>query len=408
MGGDGCSEEAVRIGVYIGEFEPEVGGGFTFVDELTSALKRRSTDHEFFFLTHYGKANASERTVPIAGIKPPSSLLGRNRAKVARHLPYELAKWLPLPSDEERLNRRIKEHRLELIYYPFPMFIRSRAPSVVTVWDLAHRIHPAFPEVSYDGWRWERREAFYRKCLPRSMAVITGTETGARQVEHHYGVHRSNVHVIPFPTPTYILNSQSERYPISGQLDIDQPFIFYPAQFWPHKNHVNLLHALKILQDRGLNLHLVLTGADKGNRSYIRSQVAEMNLKDRVHFLGFVERSVLIALYSECSVMVFPSFFGPDNLPPLEAMALGAPVVVAENDGVRDQLKDAALYFSPSSPESMAECIRAIIEDKVLAETLRIKGKQLASSRTIESYVHALDSLFSDLSMIRRCWPTEI
>lgn len=406
MGSDGCSEEAVRIGVYIGEFEPEVGGGFTFVDELTSALKQRSTDHEFFFLTHYGKGNASERTIPIAGGKPPSSLLGRNRAKVARHVPYELAKWLPLPSDEERLNRLIKENRLELIYYPFPMFIRSRAPSVVTVWDLAHRIHPAFPEVSYDGWSWEKRDAFYRKCLPRAMGIITGTETGGRQIERHYGVHSENVHVIPFPTPAYILNTESADLELPENMGIKAPFLFYPAQFWPHKNHVNLLHALQLLRERGVRLDLVLTGSDKGNLRYVRSQAEELKLEDSVHFLGFVERSVLVTLYKTCAAMVFPSFFGPDNLPPLEAMALGAPVLVAGNDGVRDQLKDTALYFEPTSPESMAQTIEALVTDKNMADSLRLKGKQLTDSRRIEMYVHALNDLFTKLAAIRRCWPS--
>jgi glycosyltransferase involved in cell wall biosynthesis len=406
MGGDGSSEEAVRIGVYIGEFEPEIGGGFTFVDELTSALKRMPSDHEFFFLTQYGKGSATERTIPIAGSKLPSSLLGRIRTKVARNLPLELAQWLPLPSDEERLNRLIQEHRLELIYYPFPMFIRSRAPSVVTVWDLAHRIHPAFPEVSFDGWTWEEREALYRKSLPRAMAIITGTETGRRQIERHYGVHSANVHVIPLPTPSYILNTESADLEWPEKMGIKAPFLLYPAQFWPHKNHVNLLHALHLLRERGVRLDLVLTGSDKGNLSYVRNQAEELKLEDSVHFPGFVERSVLVTLYKTCAAMVFPSFFGPDNLPPLESMALGAPVLAADIDGARDQLKDAALYFEPTSPESIAQAIEALVTNKNIADSLRLKGKQLADSRRIEKYVHALNDLFTKLAAIRRCWPS--
>lgn len=390
----------MRVGVYVGEHDVQVGGGYTFVDEIVSGLRRLETEHEFLFLTHYSQSSKSD--VSLTRKRPPASGLGRLQAKIARHLPQ----WVPLPSDEERLDRCIRDYHIELMYYPFPMFIRSVVPSVVTVWDLAHRLYPSFPEVSFDGWTWEEREAFYRKSLPRASAVITGTATGARQVEHHYGVHRNNVHVIPFPTPSYVLKSHPDHGLLSSLVDVNQRFVFYPAQFWPHKNHINLLYALKILNDDGMNIHLVLTGSDKGNLGYVREQTASLGLEGRVHLLGFVDRSVLISLYSACSVMVFPSFFGPDNLPPLEAMALGAPVIVADNDGARDQLEDAALYVPPASPDLIAQAIRSVLEDEALAESLREKGRKLACCRTTESYVRSLDGLFTDLGNIRRCWPS--
>src|ERR1043166_2005499 len=127
------------------------------------------------------------------------------------------------------------------------------------------------------------------------------------------------IKVIPFSTPTDALeynrlsNESISEVPsgISGQ------FLLYPAQFWPHKNHLRLLQAAKLLHERhGWDGTVVCCGSDKGNIGYLQQRAKALGIQHKVHFLGFVKRSELLALYRGAFALCFPSYFGPDNLPP--------------------------------------------------------------------------------------------
>jgi glycosyltransferase involved in cell wall biosynthesis len=103
----------------------------------------------------------------------------------------------------------------------------------------------------------------------------------------------------------------------------------YPAQFWPHKRHVLLLKAFKIVCEQNREISLVLTGGDKGNLNHVMNVVSELGLDDRVVFTGFVESSMLVNLMKTAHCVVFPSQLGPSNMPPIEAALLGTPSIVS-------------------------------------------------------------------------------
>ena len=75
-------------------------------------------------------------------------------------------------------------------------------------------------------------------------------------------------------------------------------YLFFPAQFWPHKNHVGLLLAVKLLREKhGLRFPVVFVGSDPGNRQYVQDLTEELGLSSQVHFLGFVPQKDLVGLY---------------------------------------------------------------------------------------------------------------
>ena len=209
--------------------------------------------------------------------------------------------------------------------------------------------------MSITGWNWEARERIYRSVLPRASFILTGTQVGKNEIVHYYGVDSDNVIVIPLPTPTFRTTQDFHR--ISGirqKYGLRGEFLIYPAQFWPHKNHINVVIALDLVRRRnGLAIEMVFTGSDKGNAQFVREKISEFGLDDQIHVLGFVPRDDLKALYSTALALTFASFFGPDNLPPLEAFALSCPVIASRVAGTQEQLGDAALFFNPADPEEL-------------------------------------------------------
>jgi glycosyltransferase involved in cell wall biosynthesis len=115
---------------------------------------------------------------------------------------------------------------------------------------------------------------------------------------------------------------------------------------------------LKELSDQGRKLSLVLTGSDHGNRPHVEAVAARLGLSTRVHFCGFVPYEDILAFYHQSRALAYVSFFGPENLPPLEAMALECPVILSDIPGVRALHGDGPVLVQPDDPGSIAQGIR--------------------------------------------------
>jgi glycosyltransferase involved in cell wall biosynthesis len=372
----------LRVGVVTGKTGPETGGAWTFFAALTEALKTAESPHTFVVLDDVAIGMSHRNDENINGLE---------------HLFDEKV---------DPLEAIARSERIDLMWLMEPRSEPLSVPYIATVWDLEHRKQPYFPEVSTSGWTWSARENVYNALLPRASMIVTGTHAGKEEVARHYRVNPANVMVIPLPAPAAALLVQSldaagikEKYRLNGD------FLLYPAQFWPHKNHINLLSALGLLRNQtDLDLSLVLTGSDKGNRDYVMKHVVELGLGDRVFVPGFVPREDLNALYRASTALVFPSYFGPDNFPPLEAFTLSCPVIAANVPGAEEQLGQAALLFDPSDPSDIAAKIMDIWQKPGLRAQMISKGSAIAKLRTSQAYIAGLCSFLDRFEAIRRCW----
>jgi glycosyltransferase involved in cell wall biosynthesis len=276
-------------------------------------------------------------------------------------------------------------------------------PYVTIVWDLQHRLQPLFPEVSARG-EWRVRERDFSIRLRRAAAVITGNEAGRGEIEAFYQVPRERIHLLPHPTPSFALEAGPSSPEVLRRLGVDGEYLLYPAQLWPHKNHANLLLALKRLRAEGLALSLVLVGSDRGNGEAVRRLAASLGLERAVRTLGFVAVPDLVALYRGARALAYPSFFGPENLPPLEAFALGCPVVAADVSGAREQLGDCAVLVDPRSPEALAEALARVHADADLRAALVARGRARAGRWTGADFVRGVFRILDGLEPYVRCW----
>ena len=147
--------------------------------------------------------------------------------------------------------------------------------------DLAHRIHPFFPELSQTGWDWESRDNHYRRVLPRAARIFTGTHAGKHQIVGCFGVNPANVIVNPYPIPSFAqATDAADDDAVLANYSLAPGFLFYPAQFWPHKNHRLLLTAFGMYRARhpDSDLKLVCTGALERGLAYYRDAAARMGL----------------------------------------------------------------------------------------------------------------------------------
>jgi glycosyltransferase involved in cell wall biosynthesis len=301
-----------------------------------------------------------------------------------------------------------RRERIQFLIYLAPWFgeIVMDIPFALMLWDLQHRGSPWFPEVSA-GQEWNRREQNYAELLRRATVIYTGTEKGRDEAICYYHVLPERVKVLPFLTPSFML--QAARRPKNAdrllELEVPASYLFYPAQFWAHKNHVVVLDACKIVRDKtGWDLGVVFTGADKGNMSYVQEYAERAGLEKNVRFAGFVEREDILELYKGAFCLVFPTFFGPDNLPPLEAFALSCPVIASDIPGAREQLGDAAILVPPTDERALANSILSLRNGEVRAQLINA-GLKVANGANWDDYGQRILDSVDEFAAIRRAWP---
>ena len=122
------------------------------------------------------------------------------------------------------------------------------------------------------------------------------------------------------------------------------------------------------------DIHLVLVGSEKNSCREIKRYIADNDLENYITILGFVSNESITYLYRHAVGMIMPSYFGPTNIPPLEAMALGCPVAVSNKYAMPEQVGKAGLLFNPDSPEEIADCIKRLWVDEKLREKMKVLG----------------------------------
>lgn len=404
----------MKVGIFIGEL-PESGGVYTFESEIIRSLVNFGAEsgHTFILLS-WNKTPPSEipsvQHIQFISLYPTfkervRSKLYRIRINLLKKLRNSNINFTVEDWYKEVFVSSIVRSEIDITWSFTPGCLTMDIPYITTVLDLQHRLQPYFPEVSTEG-QWNKREQLYATNLRRAAFIITGTEVGKTEIERFYQVPAERIKILPFPTPQFALHAlQSNEKQILAKYNIPENYLFYPAQFWPHKNHVNLLLAVKWLRDKhNLIFPLVLVGSNKGNQPYIKQLVTEFNLSEQVYFLGFVSQEDLISLYRNAFILTFVTFFGPDNLPPLEAFALGCPVVASEVSGAKEQLGDAALLVEPKNPEQIALAIKSLWDNRILRQTLVERGLARASKWTGQDYVKGVFAILDEFETIRCCW----
>ena len=394
----------MKVGFLAAAMLPEEGGGYTLSEDVLSALKACESEsrHRFQVYTRRKQTtlrskSALRRTLTRNSTRPVPKWVRRLYPDALRE---QQRKWT-----ERAWTRSLNGDGIDILWSALPEVPTFELPFIVPVWDLEHRLQPYFPEMSRAG-EWNRREELFATMLRRATFVITGTRAGAEQIEFLYQVPAARIRILPHPTPEFA------RAASAGQLGdalqahgIQSPYVFYPAQFWPHKNHVGVLHAVHAARQRtGVDLRVVFAGGDVGSAAHVRSVARTLDMEACVHFLGFVDQASLIALYRGALAVTYLSFCGPENLPPLEAFALGCPVIAADIPGALEQLGDAALLVPPTNSCSAATALVNLINDPQLRATLIERGHARAHRFTAPDYVRGVFALLDEFEHIRQSW----
>jgi glycosyltransferase involved in cell wall biosynthesis len=258
---------------------------------------------------------------------------------------------------------------LDLLHFPVTVPIpRTRLPHVVTLHDVQHHDLPEF----FPRAERELRRLTYDRAAARATAVVTPSEYARRRIVEVLGIPAERVTAIHHgidherfrPEP----GEDDER--LLAPLEIERPFVLYPANLWPHKNHERLVEAFARL--RHLDVELLLTGQTYGRLDPLLEHARAAGA--RVRHLGYLDLDAMPALYRAARALAFPSLYEGFGGPPLEAMASGCPVASSTRASLAEVVGDAALALDPDSVDSIADTLERVVTDEELRSRLRAAG----------------------------------
>lgn len=306
------------------------------------------------------------------------------------------------------MSQWFRDSGVELMLYPAPNILsfETGLPYLMAIHDLQHRLQPEFPEVSANG-EWEWREYLFRNAARYATLLLADSEVGKEDILNFYGpygVTADQVKVLPFLPACYLAVdvSESEGQRVRTTYHLPERYLFYPAQFWPHKNHARIVQALGLLkQEYRLKVPIVFCGSHTGEireRAFheVMSISCQFGLEKEVHYLGFVPDEDMSGIYAGAVALVMPTFFGPTNIPILEAWAFGCPVLTSDIRGIREQVQDAAILVDPRSVEAIAHGIYRLWTDENLRCTLADLGRKRLASYTPHDFRRRLVAILEE------------
>ena len=286
----------------------------------------------------------------------------------------------------------------------FPMYLRGLAPDlvhiplnrvplmmiqpyVVTVHDLANLF---FEWEEYSKLRIQLRRYRLIRGLARANRVIAVSEATRRDVERVAQVapHRMRL-VYNAPDPGFLKpdgeRSAEERRRILERYQIQYPYLLYAGNIRRHKNIPRLVEAFAVVREQLAahpvyrDLRLVIIGDNISQFPGVRQAVIRSRVEQVVRFLGFVPFETLRCFYQSAAAFVFPSRYEGFGLPPLEAMACGAPVVTSNVSSLPEVVGDAAILVNPENVFDIVRGIRDALLDEPLRAGLIRRGREQAA-----------------------------
>ncbi|HEY5483853.1 MAG TPA: glycosyltransferase family 1 protein [Propionibacteriaceae bacterium] len=310
-----------------------------------------------------------------------------------------------------RVAARLSRNGIELMLFSASstLAFQTGVPYIMTIHDLQHRIHPEFPEVSANG-QWKAREFLYANGVRFAEAILVDSEVGREDVLEFYGHLTSpdRVRILPFVPPPYLVRPTANEVSATlRSLRVPGCYLLFPAQFWPHKNHRRVVEAVAALHREGLDVTVLMTGSASGHLrtrvlSEVRGIVAHEGIGNLVQILGYVDDTAMAALYAGASGVLLPTFFGPTNIPVIEAWAVGVPVLTSDIRGIREQCGDAAILVDPLSTEAITEGIRQLWTDDALRERLVVAGTERVRDNDPAAFRDELASILRDVEQTVR------
>ncbi|MES2971809.1 MAG: glycosyltransferase family 1 protein [Patescibacteria group bacterium] len=278
--------------------------------------------------------------------------------------------------------------------YIFPNYKNWRlmfSKSMTFVCDISYLLYPQF--VSPKNQKFLAKNI--NKWVKRTDKVLAISKNSQTEIIENLVVDPAKTLLVPCGVDTSIFYKRAEDKvaQLKKSLGISKKYILYLGNIEPRKNISRLIAAYKLLPENLRSQYsLLLVGGGGWLNEPILEEIAAAQAEgyDIIKPDKYVADKDLPALHSGATLLVHPALYEGFGLSPLQAMACGTPVIVANNSALPEVVGDAALLVDADSEQDISDKIRKLLEDFWLRKELSDKGKQQARKYTWDASAQLL------------------
>ena len=259
----------------------------------------------------------------------------------------------------------IKKQKYDLIIFLGPSQMSKFCEEVAfisNIWDLDHKKNSQFPEHNLNNI-YEHKEKLFKEIVTRAFKILVPHKSNKNDLINFYKADENKVIVQNFiPMLPTIYNENKHNKELyknlfkKFNLPLDKIIIFYPAQFWAHKNHKYIIDAAEILKKENNKKYLfIFCGGNKGNFKYIKDLISKKLLGDFVKIHTFLTDDEVISFYLNSHGVIMPTYCGPTNLPIYEAFYFKKIIFYTKDLIPDDPINNHLIEIDISSPVNLCK-----------------------------------------------------
>jgi glycosyltransferase involved in cell wall biosynthesis len=392
----------MRIGINCLSLSPSfVGGLNTFVQGLLTGFAGVAQQHHFRLYATTGNQQLFEslrekKNFEIVALEERTIATKKNLCRAS----LVLANDNLFKSMSDRLFRdvrRMMDQDNDILYTPSVVLqsFDSRIPTVLSMHDIQHLHYPQF----FSRPRRLSRRITYGLSAKYANFFQASSEFIKTDLLAHFGsISPEQISVIPEGVRVEDFAKSSNSSSLNRRYALPEKFLLYPAQLWPHKNHLVLLRALKHIEtEHGLRIPLILTGGKYTAASTVLGYIAQQSM-DYVYYLGKIPFEDLVGLYQRAAFLVMPSLHESNSLPILEAAAAGTPIIASRIPPNEELARVLDLnLFDPLDSEQLERVLLPLWEDGSAAASQVIKNRERVRLYSWENAAKQYLRLFADI-----------
>ena len=401
----------MKIGIYL-EGSPEMGGGF--FQSLKASLL-------FFDIKNYN----SQIELIITENKTKKYLL---KTQIKNKL-FKLSTISAYTSQLFEINSFHDFFFIFKINHPFYNFIKKNnydlivflGPSpmskfckdigfISNIWDLDHKKNSQFPEHNLSN-NYENKEKLFKEIVTRAFKIVVPHHSNKIDLINFYKTAEDKINIqnfIPMLPTIYKEKSKNTDYNSiydKFKLPKEKIIIFYPAQFWAHKNHKYIIDVAKILKTKKNDKYLfVFCGGNKGNFIYVKDLILKNQLTDHIKIFTFLSDDEVISLYKNCNAVVMPTFCGPTNLPIYESFFFKKIIFYTKNLILNDPINEHLIEIDITSPKDLYEKLDICFDKLKIANMTQINFEYYELVCNEENFKINYEKMFDEFSYLINRW----
>lgn len=325
----------------------KVGGTEPYVRNLLDGFKKLHRDFEFVLLTSKDNADSFRHYTKDRRF----SMLAANirNENISKRII-----WQNLFQ-----NRLLKKNGIRYCFTPAycKPWLNGGIEYVITIHDLQAwhypQYHP-FHEVAYSRLCWYCDAVNAKKIIVTSEWVKTDLMKKLRIPENRIDVINISINIEK--------GDMADFSEVQEQFNLKAKYFYTVSQLIPHKNLETLLWVMEkiVKENQDLPHILVITGISGNASGQIQKIIKDKHLEQNIILTGYIDEATKIALYKNCEIFLYPSIFEGFGMPPVEAMALGKPVITTKCASLPEVTQGMAEYVE--EPQNIEEWIKKIRE----------------------------------------------